>query len=166
MSIATPALYVMIRTAISMQMEKLKGQPPQFLFLTAILSTPSSPSVCTKTESCLLLERGQHPASFTLIQTQAQTRVYNLRSTGSSLIRTHVSQYFFFYHVSKNSARQLNVLRCILDIWMWMRDTGFISSPNRKNWGRLTLNVCTFLRSPLFQRPILGNKGPYPCPHS
>lgn len=28
MSIATPALYVMIRTAISMQMEKLKVQPP------------------------------------------------------------------------------------------------------------------------------------------
>lgn len=28
MSIATPALYVMIRTAISMQMEKLKCRPP------------------------------------------------------------------------------------------------------------------------------------------
>lgn len=158
----------MIRTAISMQMEKLKGQPPPIpiphshtlhsLFSERLHQDRILSSSGKGPTSCL-----GHSHTNTSTNQGLQSAQYQIKSHQN----TRLAIFFYIYHVSKNnSARQLNVLRCALDTWMWMRDTGFISSPNRKSRGRLTLNVCTFLRSPLFQRPILGNTGPHPCPHS
>lgn len=44
-----------------------------------------------------------------------------------------------------------------------MRDTDFYFLRKQKTGPGLTLNVCTFLRSQMFQRPILGKKGFTSC---